>query len=218
MSQNKFYLLIILIMFFTACGKRSETIVTIKPEPIAVKEISKEELTEINLIVEAIVTQKNLDVLKQNKNSEDLIMESLYKIKVIEDAVNSDDYILPPAYKEIFYSQLIRDKYENKPLFTSEDSLYIMQQNNYSDKIKIAASFLEKVNTEKTVKDKLKENSNLYFGKYEISIPILSKDMQSAYVKLDYYCGALCGNGSTFFFKKIDGKWTIVEDIFTWIS
>ena len=55
-----------------------------------------------------------------------------------------------------------------------------MQQNTYPDSIKIAATILEKANIKENVKQKLKENPDLYFGEFEISIPILSKDRQTA--------------------------------------
>ena len=93
-----------------------------------------------------------------------------------------------------------------------------MQQNTYPDSIKIAATILEKTNTKENVKQKLKENPDLYFGEFEISIPILSKDRQTAYVELGYFCGALCGNGNVLILRKIDGKWKVVEDISSWIS
>lgn len=158
-----------------------------------------------------------MDVLKSDKDSKGLIIDYLYRIKVNKNTANSDNFRRPKS-TEIFYSELIGNTFENTVYFTSVDSLYIMQQNAYRDSIKIAASILEKVNTKENVKDKLKNNSDLYFSEYEISIPILSKDRQTAYVELSHFCGALCGNGSVLILKKIEGKWKVVEDIFTWIS
>lgn len=215
--MKKIVLIFSFLILIISCEKREEKMVIEQPKPITVKEISAEEITEINLIVEAIIQQNSLDVLKSDKDSEALIIDYLNRIKVNKNTTNSDNFRRPKS-TEIFYSELIGNRFEDKVYFTSEDSIYILQQNTYADSIKIAASILEKVNTKESEKEKLRNNSDLYFGEYEISIPILSKDKQTAYVELSYFCGALCGNGSILILKKSDGKWKVVEDIFTWIS
>ncbi len=215
--------LLMVILFFIACGKREEKIVIEQPQPMEIREVSEEEIDEFNLIVEAIIDQNNLDVLKSDKDTENLLLEFLIKTpidlnEIDLDENNSEEIKLPPIPGHIYISELIGNRFENKVYFTSEDSLYIMQQNTYPDSIKIAATILEKANTKENVKQKLKENPDLYFGEFEISIPILSKDRQTAYVELGYFCGALCGNGSVLILKKIHGKWKVVEDISSWIS
>lgn len=216
--MKKLIVLLSIISLTFSCKKREEKMVIEQPEPIEIKEISDEEINEINLIVEAIINYSKLDLLKSDKNSEDILLEFLIKIPIDLDENNSEEIKLPPIPGHIYISKLIGNRFEDKVYFSSEDSLYILQQNTYANSIKIAASILEKVNTKESIKDKIKNNSDLYFGEYEISIPILSKDKQTAYVELSYFCGALCGNGSILILKKNDGKWKIVEDIFTWIS
>ncbi|WP_177763718.1 hypothetical protein [Flavobacterium sp. I3-2] len=216
--MKKIVLIFSFLIFIISCEKREEKMIIEQPEPITVKEISAEEITEINLIIEAIIQQNGLDVLKSDKDSENVLLENLIKVHIELDEIDSEGNKLLPSPNGIFLSELIGNKFENKVYFTSEDSIYILQQNTYADSIKIAASILEKVNTKESVKEKLRNNSDLYFGEYEISIPILSKDKQTAYVELSYFCGALCGNGSILILKKSDGKWKVVEDIFTWIS
>lgn len=215
--MKKFILLSTIVFLTFSCEKREEKLTIEQPQTNEIREVSDEEINEFNLIVEAIIHQNNLDVLKSDKDSKGLIIDYLYRIKVNKNTTNSDNFRRPKS-TEIFYSELIGNTFENTVYFTSVDSLYIMQQNAYRDSIKIAASILEKVNTKENVKDKLKNNSDLYFSEYEISIPILSKDRQTAYVELSHFCGALCGNGSVLILKKIEGKWKVVEDIFTWIS
>ncbi|RRJ87653.1 hypothetical protein EG240_14965 [Paenimyroides tangerinum] len=206
------------IIFFIACGKREEKLVIEQPQPIEIREVSEEEIDEFNLIVEAIIHQNNLAVLKTDKDSENLLLEFLIKTPIDLNEIDSEGNKSLPSPGAIFISELIGNRFENKVYFTSEDSLYIMQQNTYPDTIKIMASILEKVNTKENEKQELKENPDLYFGEFEISIPILSKDRQTAYVELGYFCGALCGNGSVLILKKIHGKWKVVEDISSWIS
>lgn len=206
------------IIFFIACGKREEKLVIEQPQPIEIREVSEEEIDEFNLIVEAIIHQNNLAVLKSDKDSENLLLEFLIKTPIDLNEIDSEGNKSLPSPGAIFISELIGNRFENKVYFTSEDSLYIMQQNTYPDTIKIMASILEKVNTKENEKQELKENPDLYFGEFEISIPILSKDRQTAYVELGYFCGALCGNGSVLILKKIHGKWKVVEDISSWIS
>lgn len=216
--MKKIVLIFSFLIFIISCEKREEKMIIEQPEPITVKEISAEEITEINLIIEAIIQQNGLDVLKSDKDSENVLLENLIKVHIELDEIDSEGNKSLPSPNGIYLSELIGNKFENKVYFTSEDSLYILQQNTYADSIKIAASILEKVNTKESEKEKLRNNSDLYFGEYEISIPILSKDKQTAYVELSYFCGALCGNGSILILKKTDGKWKVVEDIFTWIS
>lgn len=210
--------LLMVILFFIACGKREEKLVIEQPQPIEIREVSEEEIDEFNLIVEAIIHQNNLAVLKSDKDSENLLLEFLIKTPIDLNEIDSEGNKSLPSPGAIFISELIGNRFENKVYFTSEDSLYIMQQNTYPDTIKIMASILEKVNTKENEKQELKENPDLYFGEFEISIPILSKDRQTAYVELGYFCGALCGNGSVLILKKIHGKWKVVEDISSWIS
>ena len=50
----------------------------------------------------------------------------------------------------------------------------------------------------------------------KISEPLISGDF--AFVRTDYDCGALCGEGFLRALKLIDGKWQIVGETETWIS
>lgn len=206
-----------IISLFFGCRKHEEKKVLEETKQIEIKEISNEEIDEINLIIEAVLNQSDLDLLKSDKDSDDLVLDYLYRIKVIEAPAKTDDF-LPPKELEIFYTELIEAKHKADFLFTSEDSLYVIQQNYYPDKLKIADTILEKYNTEESIKQKLKDNPDLYFSKLELSVPILSKDKQKAYIKTNFYCGALCGNGSTLYLMKVNNEWKVVEDIFTWIS
>ncbi len=51
-----------------------------------------------------------------------------------------------------------------------------------------------------------------------ISLPILSADGNTAIMQISDHCGMLCGSGSTYLFKKIDGKWKLINKNMSWIS
>lgn len=214
---NKNLLYILPLTLLSCCQHKSENNLKIINEALEIKKISDDEIDEINLIIEAVLTHSTHDLLRSDENSDDLILDNLYRIKVVEDPSKSEDY-LPPKESEIFYTELIGAKHKEHFLFTTEDSLYIIQQNYYPNKLKIADTILEKYNTEESINQKLKDNPDLYFSKLELSVPILSKDKQKAYIKTNFYCGALCGNGSTLYLMKVNNEWKVVEDIFTWIS
>jgi len=68
---------------------------------------------------------------------------------------------------------------------------------------------------------KIKENHRtILLAKeyYSISLPILSSDNKTAVMLINNYCGMLCGSGTVYIFKKVDGKWKVVEQIEKWIS
>lgn len=53
---------------------------------------------------------------------------------------------------------------------------------------------------------------------YKISYPNFSKDMHTCVIKIDHYCGPLCGNGGILIFKKLNNKWTFYKSLSEWIS
>ena len=57
---------------------------------------------------------------------------------------------------------------------------------------------------EKTEKWETDENA-------QISLPILSIDKKTAIIQITNNCGMLCGNTTLYAFKKIEGKWKIIN-------
>lgn len=51
-----------------------------------------------------------------------------------------------------------------------------------------------------------------------ISLPILSTNNKIAVMQIENNCGMLCGSGSTYVFKKINGRWEVLKKIEQWIS
>ena len=50
------------------------------------------------------------------------------------------------------------------------------------------------------------------------SIPIFNKSRNIAWIKTEFVCGELCGEGKTLILQKINGKWKIINKKTDWIS
>lgn len=67
-------------------------------------------------------------------------------------------------------------------------------------------------------------NWNRFYNYYEtkeiigLSRIAFNKRKTQAVFEMSRSCGALCGNGSIIFLKKIEGVWTVADIILTWIS
>jgi hypothetical protein len=53
---------------------------------------------------------------------------------------------------------------------------------------------------------------------FSMSEIAFDKDHHLAVVSYHFWCGSLCGNGSTIVFKKINGTWEKSRDCGGWIS
>jgi hypothetical protein len=199
--KNIFLLMTILLIF--SCNKNELDLLKIK---------------NINEIVETVIKEDSLKVLK-NENLDKLLCDSLRNIQIYipskSDAKNS---VPPPPPSFTSIERLINSKINGKIFFSSKDSLYIINQNSDSKKIRIDENILKKINSTTTEKEILKANSGKEYNIYEISKPIFSLDNKRAYLELNHYCGHLCGSGKAIFLQKIDGKWKILEQYQTWVS
>ncbi|MCG6191396.1 hypothetical protein [Maribellus maritimus] len=50
------------------------------------------------------------------------------------------------------------------------------------------------------------------------STPIFNENLTKMIITVEYYCGALCGEGRVFFLSKQKNKWDIIDSKSTWIS
>lgn len=55
-------------------------------------------------------------------------------------------------------------------------------------------------------------------GLFMLSEIVFDKDHQHAVLMYAFYCGMLCGNGSTVVLEKVDGAWKISKNCEKWIS
>lgn len=206
--MKKPILYIVLIFVFCSCQNKKEK-----------TSIASEQIKDINEIVEAIIIQDSLDVFSKSEDST-MFCSELRKLKInIPQKKDSKDFILlPPLSGGIYITQLVPSKIKGQTFFSSKDSLYLLEQNSNPDKLKIAKSIVEKLNTTTIEKTKIRRKNGQRSRFYEMTIPIFSADKQNAYVELDYECGGLCGSGQAIYLKKINGKWKIIVQWENWIS
>jgi hypothetical protein len=200
-------LVLITSLFFTNCKNSTDKI-----------EFDSSKLSEINNIVEAIIIQDTLDVLKSKKESR-YFLENLVKLNIISPIKEKDGLktIPLPFLNNVKTEDLINRKINDKLFFTTTDSTNILSQNLYPENLKLEKKILSKLNSI-TVKEAQAKYKKEYINLYEMSIPIFSLDNKKAYVQLNNYCGSLCGEGIEVFLEKINGKWKIIYKQRTWIS
>ncbi len=113
-----------------------------------------------------------------------------------------------------------------KGLSTS-DIDFMYQQSLYSPKFELKK---EKLKTEKRliVPDTCEifdKNKNYWhnilqqFGSFcSISLPLFSTDRKTVLISYSYNCGALCGHGGYYVFRKENTTWTLVSVLEEWVS
>ena len=213
--MKKIIILLIIAFIFFNCRNKSENEKSESKSDLKTEQI--ENIEETNEIVQAIINQDSLDILKSNSESIAFCTE-LRKITIEIPIKQKNGIIFPPAPGNIFINNLLNDKVNGEIFFSSKDSLAIILQNSNPEKIKIKESITEKLNTTTFEKEMTKRKKGKEYDFYEMTIPIFSLDKQKVYVELNHSCGALCGNGKGIYLKKINGKWKIVEKWETWIS
>jgi hypothetical protein len=205
--MTKIFLILLVCFSFVKCKKNTET------------QLDSSKVKEINEIVRTVILQDSLNVLKNGKVSK-MFCEELIKLNIYvaeKRKVNEPIPPPPPSFNDISIQNLLNYK-KDEIFFTSKDSLFLLEQNLYSQKIKIEFKVEEGINlTSKQNEINKRKNGELY-NYYEMTIPIFSPDNKKAYLELNHYCGRLCGSGKSIYLKKIDGKWKIVTKWGTWIS
>ena len=169
-------------------------------------------------IVESIIIQDSLKVIKNGKDKS-YLLENLTKLIIIipEKEKSGIETIPLPFFNNVEIKNLIGKKINGKIFFTKKDSLNIINQNEYPENIKLDKRILNKINSISYEEAKAKykrENLDLY----EMSIPIFSSNNKKAYVQLNNHCGRLCGEGIEIFLEKLNGKWKIIYKRTAWVS
>lgn len=175
-----------------------------------------EDNNDINKIIEVIIYQENLNVLKDKSNTK--FCNELKKITIEIPVEDNQGNIPPAAPKNRYITTLLNNDISDEIFFSKKDSSFILSQNSNPKTIRIERKITDKLNTTTFQKELKKIKNGKDYDFYEMSIPIFSLDKQTAYVELDYRCGHLCGNGRAFYLRNINGKWKIIEDFRTWIS
>ncbi len=181
------------------------------------RELDSNTIIEINKIVEAVILQDSLDVFKGNENN-NIFLNELKKITVQIPNKNRGGSDFPPISGHININDLLNIEIMDEIFFSSKDSIALLEQNSFPEKLEINKAIFESFNLiildDDSVLNKSKRRNNYYI----LSIPIFSLDKQKAYVELEYYCGGLCGSGKGIYLKKINGNWFIIEKSTIWMS
>jgi hypothetical protein len=199
---------LIIYLSFTSCKNSNYKI-----------EFDSSKINEVNNIVEAIIIQDSLDVLKSKKESS-YFLENLVKLNIIIPVKEKKGVVtIPlPFFNNVTSEHLITRKINDKLFFTKIDSANIVSQNSYPNELKLAKKIMSEINSITIEEVKAKRKKEEYLNLYTMSIPIFSLDNKKAYVQLDNHCGRLCGEGIEIFLEKINGKWKIIFKQGTWVS
>lgn len=216
--MNKSIIKLILLLFILSCNTKYESEKSSDKDIILnEKQISPQRVEDINLIVNAIIIQDSLEILKSDDHSNFLSTE-LRKLPIDIPERQDNGLIPPPAPGRIYLSEILNDVINNEVFFSTKDSSNLIAQNSNPSKFEIDKSVLKNINFTTTDKEVKKQKKEDFYRFYAMTIPIFSLDNKKAYVELDYHCGTLCGYGNAIYLKKIRGKWIIVEKVKTWIS
>ncbi|MBP6557969.1 MAG: hypothetical protein KAX93_05825 [Flavobacterium sp.] len=181
-------------------------------------ELEASKVKDINQIVQVVIIEDSLKVLKNGTDTR-MLCKELTKLSVYVPEKTKDGVIPPPpppSFNQISIEDLLH--YRKSFYFSAKDSLSLLNQNSNPEKFKIEESLAEKINQTTKEKEINKKKMDRPFDFYEMTIPIFSLDNQKAYLELNHYCGGLCGSGISIYLRKINGKWKIVDKRQTWMS
>ena len=180
--------LILLAIFFISCNKKTE----LKKELVSEKEIYE----VLNTVL--IPYEKDNIPLDSNYVSYDQI----------------------DVFEMIKHDSLLSVKINSA--FSKNDIKFINEQRKNIKKFELKQSLLSNIVVipMDTINKFLKNNFwSKYYQKYghrgynEISLPLFSIDKNVVLMSISYNCGSLCGGGSVWIFKKVNGKWQFYKPI-----
>lgn len=182
------------------------------------KEIFKApKVKDINKVIEAVLYKDRLSVFKGDTSNTNICIR-LNKIDVkVMPSKKEGELIAPePPGNYVYVQQLLYSSEKSPAFFSKSDSTYLLYQNDVHKSLNIDLAFSKKLNTisfEESQTDKQGWDKRYY----SISVPIFSKDGNTAYVELNYYAGDF-GNGFAIILKKEKGVWKIIQSRLSWIS
>ncbi len=193
-----------LSLFLFSCQKKKETFQT-------------PNIADINEIIKTIIYRDSLPVFK-NDTSNTAICIRLNKIAVkIKPSEKEGELIaaVEPPGNYVYVQHLLYSSKKSPAFFSKSDSTYLLYQNEVHKSLNIDLTFSKKLKTisfEESQADKY--GSTPY---YTLSIPIFSKDGNTAYVEGNHYFGG-DGGGWALVLKRKDRQWQIIDTFRTWFS
>lgn len=213
--MKKSIIILTVSLFIFNCSKKNENS-QMNGEFIE-KPLSINEIKNINSIIEIIIIQDSLKVLKSNDYI-NFLCHDLKRLPIDIPEKQENGLVLPPAPGRIYLTELLNERINGEIFFATKDSFNLIAQNSKPSKFIVDQSILKNINSTSFEKEKAKRKKGKNYRFYEMTIPIFSLDNQKAYVELGYHCGTLCGYGKAIYLKKVSGKWIIVKKFRTWIS
>lgn len=201
------YTIILLVIFLIACGDDNAS------------KFRHPRITAINEIIDAVIYQDSLPVVKFSREAKDLIPLSV-ELRKVQIIVPDTTLKIPPAPVNDVVSifKLVGYKGDKEGFFPKSDYDYLLYQNDSTIKFSIDKKLLTKLVTVSYLDEHRKEKAVKSINYYDLSVPIISKDSKKAYVEVTYNCSGLCGGARGLFLKKVNDKWIVVARIRLWIS
>lgn len=174
---------------------------------------------EINSIIEAVIYQDSLPVLKDdvkiNIEQIQLVIDLRKLILTLPDTTRLPP---PPDPKTISMPNLLSEKVKGKTFFTKFDSSFILFQNHNLKSFTINKKISNKILETTIAEEQLKETSRKPFQFYELTIPIISFDCKRAYVEKTFNhlgqhgkISERFGDTTAIYLEKINNKWRIID-------
>lgn len=171
------------------------------------------------------------------------VLNQLITDQIREDSINGilHDNIYNIAVKRIFFEEL-NDSEEPPPpvlalnfsydsIFAIKDSSYYKHQDrnliNFNLQKSRIKNKLDFVTTDEILNLNIKYERNFwkqFRKKYgdkciqTFSVPFFNKNKTVCIVENSMSCGPLYGGGSTSIYKKVDGKWKVINSYNHWVS
>lgn len=173
-------------------------------------------LDDINKVIEAVILQDSLNVFKKDTSSESISLQ-LNKIDVkVMPSRKANELIAPEEPGNYVYvQQLLYSSKKHSAFFPKKDSTYLLYQNEVHRSLNIDLTFSKKLKTISFKESQADKYSSMPY--YTLSIPIFSKDGNTAYVEGNHYFGD-GGGGWALVLKRKNGQWKIVDIFRTWFS
>lgn len=153
----------------------------------------------------------------------------IYKTIPIDSSyIDNHDY--PPPPPEILnYSKFFLNAIIKRNLIDSMDADYMYSIIDSSLILNIDSNLISKPTLTKQYLDSLFHKDIYYaydflekrFGAssfIRVGTPVFNKTKTALILAVNYYCGALCGQGYIFILKKENDKWMIIQELGTWKS